>query len=100
MYSKTSATISTTKTRPRLTVSSSGILQNDRINHVARVATTIDRFLDQFEQVFAQNQARCLTGIFEQVFVQAEDQAVGFTLDRLHAIVERFHFFQLHTATQ
>src|SRR5262249_52414067 len=100
MYSKTSATISTAKTRPRLTECPSGILQHDGVDHVAGVAAAVDGFLDQLKQILAQNQARHVAGILEQVLVQTEDEAVGFALDRLHAVVERFHFFQLHAAAK
>src|SRR5262249_12062497 len=96
MYSNASATTRTAMTRPRLTAAS-GVLQHDGVDDVAGVAAAVDRFFEQLEQVLAQKQLRKIAGVLEQVFVQRKDQAVSFAFDRLHAVVERLHFLELHS---
>src|SRR5690348_4387939 len=134
MYSKTSATSSTVKTRVRLTEHpwwsgrmeredgrharrrpgrpappspacllpspASRVLQHNRVNHVAGIAAAIDRLLQQFEQVLAQQQARGVLFVGEQLAIEREDQAVGLALDRLHAVVQRLHLLDAHAFAQ
>src|SRR5690349_3094263 len=102
MYSKASAISTTSRTRvssidnPCSAAARSGVLEDDLVDDIAGIAATVDRLFQQFEQVFQQQDADRLVAAAIEIAVQLEQQAIGFVLDRLQAIVERAHRLEVH----
>src|SRR6478735_578678 len=99
MNSKTSAVRMTTM-RASSIGAASGVLQHDLVHDGAGVAATVDRLLQQLEEVL-EDQVAHRVGLFRVgVAVELEDQAVGLGLDGLHLVVERLAGVDVHALAQ
>src|SRR5699024_3109102 len=80
MYSNTSATRTTVMTRVNMR-GASGVLQHDVVRHHAGLAATVDRFLEDLEELLEQEHLQRLQVAGVDLAVQLQHQPVGFVLD-------------------
>src|ERR1041384_7705387 len=97
MYSKTSATKMTTKTR---SMRWSGIFQGDLSNDIAGIAAAVDNFFEQFVEVLQDDDLECLVFAPKQISVKHHHVLVGFAFEKLQLVVQLFDLLQVHAVAE
>src|SRR5687768_3190618 len=93
MNSNTSAARITTSRRVNIDATSA-VLQGDLVGDDAGLAATVDRLLQDLEELLEQEHLAGIEAAGIDVAVQFQDQPVGLGLEHAQAVVERLHRFQ------